>query len=125
MDEDDWGKVNSYARLDKPETIDAWVSTIFVECYTNSSPKLNAAWIEELAKHIVYALQIINPEAIRIPSDEVPNVLCEVKASIAFKRDGKPQPCKVTQGQVLRHRSSSPKYAESDRVLNQSVAEAA
>lgn len=93
MDEDDWGKVKSYERLDKPETIDAWVSTIFVECYTNNHQKVNAAWVEKLAKQVVYALQIINPEAIRIPSDEVPNVLCEVKASIEFKRDGEPQPC--------------------------------
>ena len=92
VDEDNWGNIKSYDRLDKPESIDAWVSTVFVECYTNK-PKVNAAWIENQAKHIVYALQIINPDAIRIPSDEVPNVLCKVKTFLEFKEDGLPRPC--------------------------------
>ena len=92
VDEDNWGNIKSYDSLDKPESIDAWVSTVFVECYTNK-PKVNAAWIENQAKQIVYALQIINPDAIRIHSDEVPNVLCRVKDSVEFKEDGTPQLC--------------------------------
>ena len=93
VDEDDWGIIKSYVRLDMPETIDAWVSTIFVECFTNNPKRLNAGWVEKQAKQIVYALQIINPDAIRIPSDEVPNVLCRVKDSLEFKEDGAPQLC--------------------------------
>lgn len=91
VDEDDWGTVKSYVRLDKPESIDAWVSSVFVDCYTNNPKKVNAAWVEKQAKQIVYALQIIAPDSIRIPSDDVPNVLCEVKTSVEFKEDGKPQ----------------------------------
>ena len=90
VDEDDWGDIKNYDRLDKPESIDAWVSTVFVECFTNKS-QVNAAWVEYHAKRIVYALQIINPDAIRIPSDEVPNILCKVKDSVEFKEDGRPQ----------------------------------
>lgn len=93
IDEDGWGNVKSYVRLDKPETIDAWVSTVFVECFTNTSKRLNAGWVEKQAIQIVYALQIINPNAIRILSDEAQNVLCKVKASVEFKEDGKPLPC--------------------------------
>ena len=91
VDEDEWGTVKSYVRLDRPETIDAWVSSVFVDCYTNNPKKVNAAWVEKQAKQIVYALQIIAPDSIRIPSDDVPNVLCEVNTSVEFKEDGKPQ----------------------------------
>lgn len=95
VDVDDWGAVKSYVTLDKPETIDAWVSSVFVDCYTNNPKRVNAAWVEKQAKQIVYALQIIAPDAIRIPSDDVLNVLCQVKVSVEFKEDGKPQ--SVTQ----------------------------
>lgn len=44
-----------------------------------------------MAKKVTYALQIINPDAIRIPSDEVVNNLCEVKHSVSFNERGKPQ----------------------------------
>ena len=45
-----------------------------------------------MAKKVVYALQILNPDAIRIPNDELPNVICDIKASVEIKEDGKPQP---------------------------------
>lgn len=96
MDENDWGNVNSYVQLDKPETIDAWVLVVMVECFTNNPKRVNAGWVENQAKRIVYALQIINPDAIRISSDEIPNILCKVEASIEFNEEGKPQPCMKT-----------------------------
>ena len=91
IDEDNYGKVNSYVSLDSPVNIDVWISTIFVECYTNNPLKVNSAWVENQAKRIVYALQIINPDAIRIPSDEVPNILCRVKNFVEFQENGSPQ----------------------------------
>lgn len=92
MDVNSWGKINNYHRLDKPETIHAWLSTIFVECFAKETDQLlKPATIQKLAKKVVYSLQIIKPESIRIPSDEVVNDLCEVKHSVSFTEDGRPQ----------------------------------
>ena len=52
---------------------------------------LNPSIVQKLAKKIVYSLQIIKPDSIRIPSDEVVNDLCEVKHSVSFKENGRPQ----------------------------------
>lgn len=92
MDTSNWGKINNYQSLDKPETIHAWLAVVFVECFgKDSSILLNPSVVQKLAKKIVYSLQIIKPESIRIPSDEVVNDLCEVKHSVSFKENGRPQ----------------------------------
>ena len=87
-----WGKINNYQNLDKPETIHAWLAVVFVECFAKySSNLLNPSVVQKLAKKIVYSLQIIKPDSIRIPSDEVVNDLCVVKHSVSFKEAGRPQ----------------------------------
>lgn len=90
--EDDWGKINSYDSINKPNTIDAWLSRVLVECYSNESNALLDSYaVENLMKRVLYALQIVNPDAIRIPSDNVPNVLCEVTHSVSFEEDEIPR----------------------------------
>ena len=92
MDAGNWGKINNYQCLDKPETIHAWLAIVFVECFAKDSAHLlNPSIVQKLAKKIVYSLQIIKPDSIRIPSDEVVNDLCEVKHSVSFKENGRPQ----------------------------------
>lgn len=91
VDAGDWGKINSYWHIDKPEPVDAWISTALVKCSEKDQHKKVSIQIPEMAKKVVYALQILNPDAIRIPNDEVPNVICDVKTSVEIKEDGKPQ----------------------------------
>lgn len=91
-DMEDWGKINNYQSLDKPETIHAWLSKVFVECFAKERDKLlKPAMVQKYAKKMVYALQIIKPDVIRIPSEEVINDICEVKESVSFNEDGRPQ----------------------------------
>ena len=92
IDTDDWGKINNYQDLNKPETIRVWLSSVFVSCHAQD-PKslLQSAVVQSLSKRVVYALQIINPDAIRVQSDEVANNLCEIKHSVSFTDDGRPQ----------------------------------
>lgn len=91
IDETGWGKINGYKKLDEPNTIDAWLSCVLVLCRTNNPVLLfESSVIEGLAKKVIHALQVIKPEAIRLPSDDVPNVLCQVKNSASIKKDGRP-----------------------------------
>lgn len=90
VDEDDWGKINSYTRLDKPEPVDAWLSTVLVKCREIELHGKVSNQIPQMAKKVVYALQILNPDAIRIPDDSVPNVICDVKTTVEVKEDRKP-----------------------------------
>lgn len=90
-DVEDWGKIRGYDSLDHPETIDAWISCILVVCQTNNPVLLFGSHvIQDMARKVIHALQIINPDAIRIPSDDAPNILCQVNHSVSFKEDGSP-----------------------------------
>ena len=91
VDQDEWGKINGYHNLQSPDTIDAWISTVIVGCYSDeNAPGLSSLDIQRISKQLLHALQVIKPEAIRIPSDEWPNVVCEVKTSVAIG-EGKPR----------------------------------
>jgi hypothetical protein len=92
IDEDDWGTIKSYNDIKKPETVVAWISKVLVEYYSDdSSLELPANRIEAMGNKLVHALQILNPNAVRIPSDDRKNEICEVKASVNISLDGKPQ----------------------------------
>lgn len=92
IDEFHWGKINGYETLQKPDSIDAWVSSVFIVCKTNNQILLfDPLIIQNMAQRVVHVLQIINPDAIRLPSDDVTNVLCQVKHSVSFKSDGSPR----------------------------------
>ena len=89
---DDWGRVNNYQDLNKPETIRAWLSTVFVVCYAKEPQTvLSSSAFQKIAKKVVCALQTINPDAIRIPPDEEDNYLCKVKHAVSFNVEGRPQ----------------------------------
>ena len=91
IDVDNWGKINGYINPRQPETIDAWISCVFVLCQTNNPVLLfRPSVIQDMARKVVYALQIINPDAIRQSSDEAPNILCQVNNSVSFNEDGIP-----------------------------------
>ena len=91
IDVDDWGTINGYENLCQPETIDAWISCVFVVCQTNNPVLLfGPSVIQDMARKVVHALQILNPDAIRNPSNEAPNVLCQVRNSVSFNEDGNP-----------------------------------
>ncbi len=91
IDVDDWGKINGYENLCQPETIDAWISCVLVVCQTNNPVLLfGPPIIQDMARKVVHALQILNPDAIRNSSDETPNVLCQVMNSVSFNEDGSP-----------------------------------
>ena len=90
IDIDCWGKVNNYSQIDKPETYKTWLSTVLVKCFAKQSQMMiKSIDLQKLARKVVYALQIINPDAIRISSDEVINDVCEVKDFVSFSEGGK------------------------------------
>lgn len=88
-DEQDWGEVKSYNDLDKPETVDAWVSKVLVVCAAKEKESLlTHDSIQNLASRLVYVLQIINPDAIRVPEEKASNVLCKVNHEILIDENG-------------------------------------
>lgn len=92
IDTDNWGTINNYQDLDKPETVCTWLSTVFIECFAKEADSLlDAKEVQALAKKVVYALQIINPEAIRSSLDEVLNDVCNVKFSVSYNEEWRPQ----------------------------------
>lgn len=91
IDVDDWGKINGYTDPILLETIDAWISCVLIVCQTNNPILLfGSSVIQDMSRKVVYALQILNPDAIRSPSDESPNVICQVKHSVTLNQDGSP-----------------------------------
>lgn len=92
---EDWGDVKSYDdnRIDNLDKLDVWISAVLVECFCKDSARLpNYSNIQVEAKKVLHALQVINPDAIRIPSDENKDNLCNVVASVSIDENGKAQP---------------------------------
>ena len=54
-----WGKVNSFVKLDNIETIDAWVSTVLIECNSDSVSQDLSSMVQNLSKKVVHALQLL------------------------------------------------------------------
>lgn len=92
VDVEQWGKINGYKNFDNLETIDVWVSAVLIECNTDNVSQDISSMVVNFAKKIVHALQVLNPEAIRIPTDDVPNVLCEIGVAVEFDSSGKHNP---------------------------------
>lgn len=89
-DLDEWGCVKSYETLDNPDRMNVWISTVLVECFgKNSSNLLKSGIIQAEAKKVLHSLQVINPDAIRTPSDAHKNELCKVKMSVSLSEEGK------------------------------------
>ena len=93
VDLDSWGKINGYQSIEKLESIDAWISSVLVECYEfNPINRISADEIQELAIRLLHVLQVIKPEAIRTPSDDLISGICDVKTTVSLDIDGKPSP---------------------------------
>lgn len=90
-DIDDWGWVKSYDndRIDNLEKMDVWISAVLVECFSNDSGSIpNSSIIQAEAKKVLHSLQIINPDAIQIPSNEKKDDLCNVRISVSLSEKG-------------------------------------
>lgn len=87
---DCWGKINGYEDIDKPSSIDAWISAVSVECFS-SKPFDDSVGIQRFGRKFLHALQIINPSSIRILNDDQPNVICKVALSAYTGESGKPK----------------------------------
>jgi len=89
-DLDEWGCVKSYETLDNPDRMNVWISAVLVECFgKNSSNLLKSGIIQAEAEKVLHSLQVINPDAIRTPSDAHKNELCKVKMSVSLSEEGK------------------------------------
>lgn len=92
VDIDNWGKINGYFSISNIDTVDAWISGMLVICYAKAGGGLYSATVQKQARKVLHALQIINPDAIRIISDDVPNDLCQIKVSVVISDRGETQP---------------------------------
>ena len=91
-DIDDWGIVKSYDTIDNLDKMDVWISAVLVECFCKDRGSLpNAGTIQIEAKKVLHYIQIINPDAIRIPSDEYKDDLCNVRLSVSLSEEGEYQ----------------------------------
>lgn len=92
-DIDDWGIVKSYVSFDDLDKMDAWISAVLVECFCKNCGSLpNSGIIQAEAKKVLHTLQIINPDAIRIPSDEYKDDMCNVMLSVSLNEKGEALP---------------------------------
>lgn len=93
VDQDDWGRWNRYKAIDDVKTFDACISAIIVECTGNDLDIIPSfSEIHSKGNNLVYALQIINPDAIRICSDRSSMDLCNISTEVNISEDGSPQP---------------------------------
>lgn len=81
-DLDEWGCVKSYESIDNLDRMNVWIYAVLIECFCEDKNSLpNSSIIQAETKKILHSLQIINPNAIRIPSDGQENELCKVMSS--------------------------------------------
>lgn len=88
-----WGRVSSYSNQKNISLMRFWVSAILVECFSNKSNDDGPSTIDmqRKANRLLHALHIINPDAIECPSDIQPFSLCDVKYSVSFIENKRPQ----------------------------------
>ena len=114
----DWGMVKSYDSLDNLDKMNVWISAVLVECINKRSGNLpNSGIIQAEAKKVLHSLQIINPDAIRIPSDEYNDDLCEIKMSVSISAKGKALP-EIKCSMVLDDRKGKLSIADIKRAFH-------
>lgn len=94
---EEWGRLNRHPIIDKVfdeiDRVDAWISTVIVECFGEKLDVVSSASdIESMGNNLVHALQIINPVAVRMYSDHHCTSLCEVSTEVSLGDDGRFQP---------------------------------
>lgn len=81
-DLDEWGCVKSYESIDNLDKMSVWIYAVLIECFCEDKDSLpNSNIMQAETKKVLHSLQIINPNAIRIPSDGQENELCKVTSS--------------------------------------------
>lgn len=97
-DIESWGKIKNYQDLNRPETIHVWLSAILVECFAKEvNSTVAPLLVQKLAKKVVYTLQLTNPDGIRKEIEDIENDICEVKYSVSYSEEEKPQ----IEGRIL------------------------
>ena len=92
IDEDNWGKVNSYTAIDNFAKADVWISSVLVVCHSNEICKLpSSSLIQNQSKRVLHNIQVINPDSIRMSSDNQKNVLCRIEAAVSYEVGKRPQ----------------------------------
>ena len=94
---EEWGRLNRHPVIDKVfdeiDRVDAWISTVIVECFGEKLDVVpSASDIESMGNNLIHALQIINPDAVRMYSDHHSSNLCEVSTEVGLGDDGRFQP---------------------------------
>jgi len=87
----EWGRVKSFDNdcIDNLERINVWISAVLVECFSNDGGNIpNSSIIQAEAKKVLHSLQIINPDAIRISSNEKIDDVCNVRLSVSLSEKG-------------------------------------
>ena len=75
----------SSVTIDNQERMNVWISAVLIECFCDNNDSLpNSDIIQTEAKKVLHSLQIINPFAIRVPSDIQENELCKVMSSTKY-----------------------------------------
>lgn len=93
IDCDNWGTWNRYASINDVKTFDACVSSLIVESSGNNmDAMLTGSEIHSKGNDVVHALQIINPDAVRLYSNKTSVDLCEISAEVVVGVDGRVQP---------------------------------
>lgn len=95
--QEEWGRLNRHPIIDKVfdeiDRVDAWISAVIVECRgekKDAAPSVSD--IESMGNNLVHALQIVNPDAVRMCSDNHSRDLCEVSTEVSLGDDGRFQP---------------------------------
>lgn len=92
IDVDKWGKVNSYTTIDNHEKADVWISSVLVVCHSNEICKLPpSSLIQNQSKKVLHRIQVINPDSIRVSSDNQKNVFCRIEAAVSYEVGENPQ----------------------------------
>ena len=124
----EWGRLNRHPVIDKVfdeiDRVDAWISTVIVECFGEKLDVVpSASDIESMGNNLVHALQIINPDAVRMYSDHHSTNLCEVSTEVSLGDDGRFQPAfYITSSFDDREEQVSfADFKQAIRIVNKSV----
>ena len=86
---DDWGRIENFGYQERADTLVIWISKVLVLLFEEepSNGEL-CRLIQERGQKLIHALQVINPDSIRISSIDVPNHLCRVRFCTWLNTEG-------------------------------------
>lgn len=79
---EDWGMIRDFGSPDSPGTVEIWVSKVLV-LVSGIEPVPGDLFkcIQDEGVKLIHSLQVVNPDAIRIPAIDLPNRICRVRFS--------------------------------------------